>query len=71
MHLPDGSTTLAFDTQAIRELDVSQGIQLPGWDASYRPEHLRAIIPVAKQAVVYLNCIWEGLAKHPAYHAAE
>ncbi|MGF6674439.1 mannonate dehydratase [Paraburkholderia sp. WSM4174] len=73
MHLPDGSTTLAFDTQAIRELDVSQGIQLPGWDASYRPEQLkvllrdyealdeadlwanldyflRAIIPVAKEA---------------------
>lgn len=44
MHLPDGSTTLAFDTQAIRELDVSQGIQLPGWDASYRPEQLKALL---------------------------
>lgn len=44
MHLPDGSTTLAFDTQAIRELDVSQGIQLPGWDASYRPEQLKVLL---------------------------
>jgi mannonate dehydratase len=44
MQLPDGSTTLAFDTQAIRELDVSQGIQLPGWDASYRPEQLKALL---------------------------
>ena len=44
MHLPDGSTTLAFDTQAIRELDVSQGIQLPGWDASYRSEQLKALL---------------------------
>ncbi|WP_336602823.1 mannonate dehydratase [Paraburkholderia bengalensis] len=44
MPLPDGSTTLAFDTQAIRELDVSQGIQLPGWDASYRPEQLKALL---------------------------
>ena len=44
MPLPDGSTTLAFDTQAIRELDVSDGIQLPGWDASYRPEQLKALL---------------------------
>ncbi|WP_408350067.1 mannonate dehydratase [Paraburkholderia sp. RL17-337-BIB-A] len=27
-------------------------------------------MPVAKEAAVYLNGIWEGLAKHPAYHAA-
>lgn len=44
MPLPDGSTTLAFDTQVIRELDVSDGIQLPGWDASYRPEQLKALL---------------------------
>ena len=44
MKLPDGSTTLAFDTHAIRELDVTQGIQLPGWDASYRPEQLKALL---------------------------
>ncbi|MFP4594191.1 mannonate dehydratase, partial [Ralstonia sp.] len=40
MRLPDGSTTLAFDAQAVDRLDLSDGIQLPGWDSSYRPAEL-------------------------------
>jgi len=42
--LPDGSKTLAFDAAAIAKLDISNGISLPGWDASYRPEQLRALL---------------------------
>jgi mannonate dehydratase len=44
MRLPDGSTTLAFDARAIDEIDVSNGIELPGWDASYRPDELKALL---------------------------
>ncbi|WP_296224585.1 mannonate dehydratase [Ralstonia sp. UBA689] len=44
MRLPDGSTTLAFDAQAVERLDPSRGIALPGWDTSYRPEALRALL---------------------------
>jgi len=44
MRLPDGSTTLAFDARAIDELDVSNGIELPGWNASYRADELKALL---------------------------
>jgi mannonate dehydratase len=44
MRLPDGSTTLAFDAQAVDRLDLSDGIQLPGWDSSYRPAELKALL---------------------------
>jgi mannonate dehydratase len=44
MELPDGSTTLSFDAAAIEKLDLSKGISLPGWDASYQPEQLRALL---------------------------
>ncbi len=40
--LPDGSTTLAFDAEQVAAIDPEQGISLPGWDASYRPEQLKA-----------------------------
>ena len=42
--LPDGSTTLAFDAAAIAQIDPEQGISLPGWDASYQPEQLKALL---------------------------
>ena len=42
--LPDGSTTLAFDAAQIACIDPQQGIALPGWDASYRPEELRSLL---------------------------
>jgi mannonate dehydratase len=44
MRLPDGSTTLAFDARAIGQIDLSNGIQLPGWDTSYRPDELKALL---------------------------
>ncbi len=44
MRLPDGSTTLAFDAQAIAQLDPGDGIRLPGWDTSYAPAALKALL---------------------------
>ncbi|HSD39511.1 MAG TPA: mannonate dehydratase [Rhodocyclaceae bacterium] len=42
--LADGSTTLAFSTQEVEEIDISKGISLPGWDASYKPNELKALL---------------------------
>ncbi|MDP5238759.1 mannonate dehydratase [Uliginosibacterium sp. 31-16] len=42
--LADGSSTLAFSTQEVEEIDVSKGISLPGWDASYKPDELKALL---------------------------
>ena len=42
--LADGSTTLAFDTGEVERLDLSQGIALPGWDASYQAGELKALL---------------------------
>ena len=42
--LPDGSFTLAFDAKAVAEIDPEKGISLPGWDASYKPEELKALL---------------------------
>ncbi|GAB2903762.1 mannonate dehydratase [Uliginosibacterium flavum] len=42
--LADGSTTLAFSTQEVEEIDVSKGISLPGWDASYKADELKALL---------------------------
>lgn len=59
MTLPDGSTTLAFDTETVEKIDVSQGISLPGWDASYRPEELKALL--ADYAEVDEETLWRNL----------
>ncbi|MEN3111208.1 mannonate dehydratase [Uliginosibacterium paludis] len=42
--LEDGSTTLAFSTAEAEAIDVSKGISLPGWDSSYKPEELKALL---------------------------
>lgn len=42
--LEDGSTCLAFSTKEVEEIDISKGISLPGWDSSYRPEELQALL---------------------------
>ena len=42
--LPDGSNTLAFDAAAVARIDPEQGISLPGWDASYKPEQLKTLL---------------------------
>ncbi len=42
--LPDGSTTLRFDAATVKNIDPSEGISLPGWDSSYAPEELKALL---------------------------
>ncbi|WP_414448236.1 mannonate dehydratase [Burkholderia sp. 22PA0099] len=42
--LEDGSTCLAFSTAEVERIDPNEGISLPGWDSSYRPEELRALL---------------------------
>jgi mannonate dehydratase len=59
MRLPDGSTTLAFSTAEVERIDVSRGISLPGWDASYQPEELRALL--AEYAAVGEEELWRNL----------
>jgi len=43
--LPDGSTTLAFDVDVIDKADIDQGLMLPGWDVSYKPDELKSLLP--------------------------
>ncbi len=40
----DGSNSLAFEAAVADRIDVSKGISLPGWDASYKPEELQALL---------------------------
>ena len=42
--LPDGSTTLTFSTREVDAIDVAKGISLPGWDTSYKPGELKALL---------------------------
>jgi mannonate dehydratase len=42
--LPDGSFTLEFDVETVNRIDPDQGIQLPGWDTSYRPEQFKTLL---------------------------
>jgi mannonate dehydratase len=44
MKLEDGSTTLGFDAELVNRIDPEQGINLPGWDTSYKPEDLKALL---------------------------
>lgn len=58
--LPDGSTTLAFDAAQIAQIDPEHGITLPGWDASYRPEQLKALLD--EYRAVGETTLWDNLA---------
>lgn len=58
--LPDGSTTLRFDADMVRQIDPSEGISLPGWDSSYAPEELRALLDSYKG--VTEDQLWRHLA---------
>ncbi|GLU31814.1 mannonate dehydratase [Trinickia caryophylli] len=60
MKLPDGSSTLAFDAKAVDALDIDNGIALPGWDTSYRPEALKALL--AEYATLDEEGLWSNLA---------
>src|SRR5271157_633092 len=44
MKLDDGSSTLAFDAEEVARIDPEQGINLPGWDTSYKPAELKALL---------------------------
>ncbi|MCM2341803.1 mannonate dehydratase [Rhodoferax sp.] len=57
--LPDGSTTLAFDAQAVAEIDPEKGIALPGWDASYKAEELKSLLSEYK--AVDEETLWANL----------
>jgi mannonate dehydratase len=57
--LPDGSFTLAFDAQAVAEIDPEKGIALPGWDASYKPEQLKSLLDEYK--TVGEDNLWANL----------
>jgi len=59
MELPDGSKTLGFDVKTVNQIDPSEGIQLPGWDASYKPEELKALL--AEYAKVDEEKLWSHL----------
>jgi mannonate dehydratase len=57
--LEDGSTCLAFSTREVEEIDVGQGIALPGWDSSYRAEELQALL--AEYRDVDADKLWQHL----------
>jgi mannonate dehydratase len=57
--LEDGSTTLAFSVKEVEEIDISKGISLPGWDSSYKPEELRALLN--EYASVDAEKLWQHL----------
>jgi mannonate dehydratase len=58
--LDDGSTALAFSTKEVEEIDISKGISLPGWDSSYRPEELQALL--AEYREIDEGKLWDHLA---------
>ena len=58
--LPDGSTTLTFSTREVDEIDVSKGISLPGWDASYQTEDLKSLL--AEYAQIDEEKLWDNLS---------
>jgi len=57
--LPDGSTTLSFDAAEVAKIDPEKGISLPGWDASYKPEELKALLEEYKS--VDEQTLWANL----------
>ncbi|MGE8318125.1 MAG: mannonate dehydratase [Comamonas sp.] len=57
--LEDGSTCLAFSTKEVEEIDVSQGIALPGWDSSYKTGELQALL--AEYREVDADRLWQHL----------
>lgn len=57
--LEDGSTTLSFTTAEAEAIDVSKGISLPGWDSSYKPDELKALL--AEYGQVSEEKLWSHL----------
>lgn len=60
--LPDGSTTLAYyqaQVDAVDPLKCDSDLTLPGWDASYSREELKAV--VAEYRAMTEEKLWENL----------
>ena len=57
--LPDGSTTLSFDAAAVSQLSSDDALSLPGWDVSYRPEELRALLKAYE--TIDEEALWQHL----------
>ncbi len=57
--LPDGSITSSFDTSLVDQIDMRQGIALPGWDTSYTADELKGVL--AEYAGVGEEKLWEHL----------
>jgi mannonate dehydratase len=50
MPLPDGSTTLAYDDEALAAIDLSRGTgDLPGWATAYDARQLNALLDAYRQ----------------------
>ena len=56
--MEDGSTSLYFDAKEIAKINPEDGISLPGWDASYKPEELKALLNEYKS--VNEEKLWEN-----------
>jgi mannonate dehydratase len=61
MRLPDGSTALAYDDEALARIDLSRGTgDLPGWAAAYDSQSLNALL--AAYATINEERLWEHLS---------
>jgi mannonate dehydratase len=61
MELPDGSTTLAYDHEALARIDLSHGTgALPGWGAAYDAAQLGGLLAAYRE--IDAEQLWEHLA---------
>lgn len=61
MRLPDGSTALAYDDEALSRIDLSRGTgDLPGWATAYTAAELQALLAAYRD--VDEARLWENLA---------
>lgn len=61
MQMPDGSTALAYDHDALSRIDLSRGTgELPGWGAAYSADELRVLLNQWSQ--VSAEALWDNLA---------
>jgi mannonate dehydratase len=59
--LPDGSTALAYDHEALGRIDLSRGTgDLPGWGAAYGAAELQALLDAYR--ALDEDRLWENLA---------
>lgn len=57
--LPDGSATLSFNSADADAMNLTRGLSLPGWDSSYKPEELKALL--AEYSQVDEERLWANL----------